>query len=1055
MGKQLYRSLTLMLLLLVFNGKAQTYPFDNFTVDNGVSSGQVLTVFQNDDGVMWFGTSGGGITIYDGKFFEYLTDKDGLADNVVFCIRKDKKGKILIGTNNGLSVYDPSIHTRSKKERFKNYTTKNGLSHNRVFHIMFDEKDQALLGTSRGICTFKDSVCGQMKINPKLDTSSIFRIMKDSQNNLWCSSLGGGVFKHDGNITLNYTTRDGLPNDFIFTVMEVAHNTIWFFTGEGLFEFADGKFGRINPADIDTTATYYNGYKDKNGSIWIGTSNGLIKQKSDGTVTLFKKQNGLVDNSIWSIYQDRESNMWFASDQNGISRLASERFFMYSMKDSLFADEIKAVDQAPSGEYWLGSKRGLSKINGKRVKNYNNVALLGNSDLWSIAHDDKGTYYIGSTNGLLVTQGETFKRINARDIDSELNAVFSILLDKKGDIWLGTQKGVATLKDGYIVARSETGLPTAFTNKIVQDEKGNYWVCTDAGLYFYDGQTIKHYGASDGLPEVRVKSIVFDDNNDIWLATNIGVLVQEKGKFKNITEKLELTSNEVYSLQKDHNKHLWAGLSTGAARINMEGDHKLRYYDYNDGFLAQVCNQNCILLDKDDRICIGGTKGFVVYQQQYDQDNKLEPITKIKRIDLFFKEVDWSQYADSVSAGNIPYNLELPYNQNYLTFNFIGVSLTAPGKVSYKFMLKGFDDKWRFSDKNDALYSNIPPGKYEFLLYANNGEGVWNQEPVVFKFVISPPFWRTWWFYGLIAAIILSGIYSYIRIRAANSQIMKQSLIIDKKNEALQHLNEEIAEKNQDITDSINYAKRIQRSFITSDAVMDKLLREHFVLFKPRDIVSGDFYMAFDLPDRTLVVCADCTGHGIPGSFMSLIFISILNEISRSRTYVDTWEILEEIRRIIIEALNPERVETGGKDGMDVSLVSIFKKPDENGMIRIHFSGANNSVSLVSTKEGNVKMYEYRGDKQPVGYYSSMKPFTHHEILAQKGDVIYMFTDGYADQFGGPRGRKFLSSNLKQHIVAMFDKPMNEQKEFLDKLFIDWQGAQDQVDDVTIIGIKL
>lgn len=1056
MGKQLYRSFLLAVLLLVFNSNAQTYPFNNLTVDNGISSGQVLHIFQNDDGVMWFGTSGGGITKYDGKTCEYLTDKDGLADNVVFCIRKDKKGRILIGTNNGLSVYDPFIHTRSKKDRFKNYTTKDGLSSNRVYSIMFDENGVALLGTGRGISTFKDSTLGKLSIDPKLDTSTIFRIIKDSQKNLWCTSLGSGVFKYDGNITLNYTTKDGLGHDMIFTVMEAAHNTIWVLTGEGMFEFSDGKFERLNPGGLDISTTYYNCYKDKSGSFWIATSAGLIKQRSDGTVVLFKKQNGLVDNSIFDIYQDRESNMWFASDQNGISRLQSERFFMYTVKDSLLAEEVKAIDQSNTGEYWLGTRRGLTKLKPRtKIKNYINTHLAnGSSDILSIKHDESGTYYLGTVNGVIVSTGETFKRVNCRNKNDAMNAVFDILIDNKKEVWFGTQVGVAHLNDGFIEPRVDPSIPKTFVSKIVQDEKGNYWFCTDNGLYFYDGKAVKHYGAKDGLPESRIKNIVFDDNNKIWLATNNGVLVSENGKFINLTAKLGLPSNEVYSITKDHNKHIWAGLSTGTARIDIEGEHKVRYYNEDDGFLGQVCNQNCILYDKDDRICIGATKGLVVYQQQYDKDNTLEPITKIKRIDLFFQETDWDKYTDSVSAGDIPYNLELPYNENYLTFNFIGVSLTAPNKVSYKYMLKGFDSREIFSSKNDISYSNIPPGKYEFILYANNGEGVWNREPVVFKFVIAPPFWRTWWFYGLIAAIILSGIYSYIRIRAANFQITKQNMIIDKKNEALQHLNLEIAEKNQNITDSINYAKRIQRSFITSDKVIDKLLGEHFILFKPRDIVSGDFYMAFDLPDRTLVVCADCTGHGIPGAFMSLVGISILNEISRSRTYIETTEILEEIRRIIIEALNPEKLETGGKDGMDVSLISIFKKPAD-GMIKIHFSGANNSACLVSAKEGKVKMYEYRGDKQPVGYYSSMKPFTHHEILAQKGDIIYLFTDGYADQFGGPRGRKFMSSQLKQQIVAMYDKPMNEQKEILDKLFIDWQGDLDQIDDVTVVGIKL
>jgi ligand-binding sensor domain-containing protein/serine phosphatase RsbU (regulator of sigma subunit) len=1055
MCKRLHSILFLMLFLLVVRTKAQTYPFTNYTIENGISSGQVLCAFQNDDGVMWFGTSGGGITKFDGKFYEYLTDKDGLADNVVFCIKKDKKGNILIGTNNGLSVYDPSLNPNSKVSRFKNYTTKNGLSHNRIFSIMFDENNNALLGTSRGISTYKDNSCSKMHIDAKLDTSAIFNVMKDSQKNLWCSSLGAGVFKYDGTITHNYSTRDGLGNDAVFSVTEVAHNTIWFLTGEGLYEFIDGKFDRINPANIDTNATYYSCYKDKNDAIWIGTQFGLIKRKNDGTVSFFRKKNGLVDNSIWNIFQDRESNLWFISDQNGVSKLSSERFYLYNTKDSLVYDEIKAIDQASNGEYWLGTKIGLSRFKNGRSRNYDHKQLAsGNADIWDITNDGKGMFYIGTSNGILMTNGETVKRINCSDKESKLNTILSIHMEENGELLLGTQLGIATLKNDFIEPYTGMAVPKTLVNKIFKDEKGSYWFCTDEGLYVHNGKTLKHFSEKDGMPICRIKNIVFSGENDFWLATSIGTMVYENKKFKNVTKSLGLTSNEVYSIIKDHNGHVWAGLSNGIAKINIDGDHKIRYYESDDGFHGQVCQQNALMIDKDDNLCIGASKGLVIYQQQYDANNDLEPITKIKQVDLFYQPVDWSLYTDSVTAGGLPYTLELAYDKNYLTFHFIGVSLTAPGKVSYKFMLKGFDEDWRYDKKTEMSYTNIAPGKYEFVLYANNGEGVWNKEPVVFKFEIAPPFWRTWWFYGLITAIVLGGIYSYIRIRAANFQILKQKDIIDKKNETLQHLNEEIAEKNRDITDSINYAKRIQRSFITSDKTMAKLLGEHFVLFKPRDIVSGDFYLAFEMHDRTVVVCADSTGHGIPGSFMSLIGISILNEISRSRTYVDTWEILEEIRRIIIEALNPEKLETGGKDGMDISLVSIFKKP-ENGMIKVHFSGANNSVCLVSAKEGQVKMHEYRGDKQPVGYYSSMKEFTHQEILAQKGDIIYMFTDGYADQFGGPRGRKFLSSNLKQHIVAMFNKPLNEQKETLDKLFVEWQGELEQIDDVTVIGIKL
>ncbi len=298
------------------------------------------------------------------------------------------------------------------------------------------------------------------------------------------------------------------------------------------------------------------------------------------------------------------------------------------------------------------------------------------------------------------------------------------------------------------------------------------------------------------------------------------------------------------------------------------------------------------------------------------------------------------------------------------------------------------------------------------------------------------------------------GIYSYIKIRTANKKILKQNEIIEEKNGALQNANNQIAEKNQNITDSINYAKRIQQSFLTSEKVINDILKEHFILFKPRDIVSGDFYLAFDLPDRTIIVCADCTGHGIPGAFMSLIGVSILNEISRSQTVLQTSKILDELRNKIIEALNPDKSETGGKDGMDISLISIFKE-SKNDEVKINFSGANNSMYLATQINGAVELTEFKGDKQPVGYQTIMSPFTQKEIIARKGDIIYLFTDGYADQFGGSKGKKFMSKQLKHQITFIYHLPMDQQKTYLDDMFKNWHGNLEQVDDVTVIGVKL
>jgi ligand-binding sensor domain-containing protein/serine phosphatase RsbU (regulator of sigma subunit) len=1035
--------------------QAQTYPFSNYGVETGISQGQILSVIQNDDGSMWFGTNGGGITKYNGQAYEFLTDKDGLADNVVFCMAKDKNGRILIGTNNGLSVYDPKkIHT-AKSKKFKTYTQENGLSDNRIFSILIEENGNALIGTARGISTFKDSTCGIFKIDEKLDSSSVFHLFKDDKKQLWFSTLGNGVFNYNGKSTKNYTTKDGLQNDMIFSVLQVNPTTFWFFTGEGLIELNDQKIQQINPANIGTSATYYTYYKDKNNSLWIGTSEGLIKTGSDGKVLVFKKKNGLVDNSIWKIFQDKESNLWFASDQNGVSKLASERFFMYTTKDGLLFDEVKKVYQNKLGEYWIGSKQGVSVYKDKKTTNFTNKELLGNADVWAITEDKKGNYLIGTGNGLLIYNGKTFKRIICKDVESQMNTIFEIFVDAKGEIWLGTQVGIAKIVDGYIVPFNDVAITKNYVNKIFQDNEGSFWFGTDDGLFKYSGSSVKHFTEKDGITQKRICTIIADNKNNLYFASSSGLYKYSQNKFTTITDKQGLASNEVNSIVIDKKGNLWAGLSNGIDKIiEQNGNYKIRHYGAENGFIGQECSQNCMIIDDNGQLVVGTSKGLMVYQEKYDKENTLEPITKLKSIDLFFQETDWSYYSDSVNNNNIPNNLELPYDKNYLTFNFIGVSLTTPDKVTYKYMLKGIDTDWRFSSKTETSYSNIPPGKYEFLVLANNGEGVWNKTPVVFKFTIAPPFWRTWWFYSIILIIIFSGIYSYFKIRGANKKILKQNEIIEEKNSALQFANLEIAEKNQNITDSINYAKRIQQSFLTSEKIINKILKEHFILFKPRDIVSGDFYLAFDLPDRTIIVCADCTGHGIPGAFMSLIGVSLLNEISRSKAILDTSKILEELRSKIIEALNPDKSETGGKDGMDISLISIFKE-SKNNEVKINFSGANNSMYLVSDNNGSIKMSEVRGDKQPVGYYSNMKPFNQHEVTAKKGDIIYLFTDGYADQFGGSKGKKFMSKQLKEQITSIYNMPLTEQKIYLDNAFRNWHGNLEQVDDVTLIGIKL
>jgi two-component system, sensor histidine kinase LadS len=286
-----------------------------------------------------------------------------------------------------------------------------------------------------------------------------------------------------------------------------------------------------------------------------------------------------------------------------------------------------------------------------------------------------------------------------------------------------------------------------------------------------------------------------------------------------------------------------------------------------------------------------------------------------------------------------------------------------------------------------------------------------------------------------------------------NEQLVReQNVILERKvEERTQEITLQkdiIEEKNKEILSSIHYAKRIQRALLASESLLNNNLPDYFILYKPKDIVSGDFYWADVAPDgKFLMLTGDCTGHGVPGAFMSLLNISIMHELTFGRNLSRPDLLLNTQRDAIIMALNPEGTDEVSKDGMDCVLCSYdFKNK------KMEFACANNPLWIVRDKQ----LIEFKADKQPIGLHEGPKTdFTLHEVQLQAGDIVYTFTDGYADQFGGPKGKKYKFSQLKEKLVAISDKSMEEQKGILDKTFEEWKGNLEQVDDVLLIGIKI
>jgi PAS domain S-box-containing protein len=279
---------------------------------------------------------------------------------------------------------------------------------------------------------------------------------------------------------------------------------------------------------------------------------------------------------------------------------------------------------------------------------------------------------------------------------------------------------------------------------------------------------------------------------------------------------------------------------------------------------------------------------------------------------------------------------------------------------------------------------------------------------------------------------------------------LKKIIIIDTDISERKIAEELIKEKNHEIMDSIRYAQRIQQVLLPSQKLLAKNLIDFFILYKPKDIVAGDFYWAQEVDGKFLLLAGDCTGHGVPGAFMSLLNISFLNEGVNEKKITRPDLILEAQRKNIIHALNPDNAEDG-KDGMDCTLCSFDFKTNI-----LQAVCANNPIWIIRRNEQHhLSLVEIVPDKQPIGYHPAPKAFTLHQYQLQKGDAVYLFTDGYADQFGGPKGKKFKYKQLLELLLKYHSRSMNDQKQVFDKAIEDWKGELEQVDDILLIGLKV
>jgi tetratricopeptide (TPR) repeat protein len=536
--------------------------------------------------------------------------------------------------------------------------------------------------------------------------------------------------------------------------------------------------------------------------------------------------------------------------------------------------------------------------------------------------------------------------------------------------------------------------------------------------------------------------------------TNIGLIYQMEGKYK-----------EALSY---HDKALRIRISRGDKNAISESYNSFGsiYYSKNDFVNALLYFEKCLAIkieigDQSGRAAILNNMA-VIYKEQHKYDKALALLKESQKINEETGEEE-GILNSNINFGGIYYKLkQYSLSEEYFKkaliasqkFEIIddlkecckGLSDVYKAQGKFELSLEYFEKYILFKDSinNEEASNKIVRAEmnYEFDKKKAIEDAAHEKETAIALAESKKQKIIIWSVCGILVLVFCFAVYAY----RSNLQKKMANKELDIKNKKIEQAYAIIEERNKEVMDSIQYAKRIQSAMITSDNYISQYLKNYFIYYQPKDIVSGDFYWAVNHHSKFYIAVADCTGHGVPGAFMSLLNISFLNENVIEKNIINPDVVLNEQRNHIIKALNPIGNEDS-KDGMDCVLCAL----DFNALT-LEYAAANNSFYIIR----NGELIICKADKMPVGKSpTDSQPFTYNKVQLQKNDSVYIFTDGYADQFGGKKGKKFKYKQLEEILLANCNFPLEQQKQILDTKFKEWKGNLEQVDDVLLIGIKI
>jgi ligand-binding sensor domain-containing protein/serine phosphatase RsbU (regulator of sigma subunit) len=1072
---------------------AQELKFSHITSDEGLSMGVVNCILQDSRGFMWFGTQDG-LNKYDGYsitvFKNDPLDSNSLSNNFINTLYEDKNGTLWIGTDGGgLDGYNLAtgkfLHNRSKKD----VTT---ISNNKVRSILEDREGQLWVGTDEGL-NLLDRKSGifkrylnNVKDKNSLSNNTIWCLTQTVDGKLWIGTSGGGlnsfdkktkIFRHFQKLDESTGTVSENSNQ-IRSIYEDKQGILWIGTfGDGIQIF-DPKgnvfLKNLSSRDTEINSLSHNAItsiiEDRDGVMWVGTYGGGVDLyfKKTGKFRHYKydekDQSSLNSNRIKCIYPDRTGSVWIGTEGGGVNAYfrASSKFEFYKKKDdsqnSLQSNVVLSLLEDKSGLVWIGTSQGGLSVLDRETDTYTQYPQLstaGNNSILSLFEDRDGIIWVGTWGRGLNSYDKKTKKVTTYPVFQPQNnaTIICITQDKKGLLWIGTYKGGVfsyNKKTGeYKHYTINEGLSSNNIYTLFEDSNGTIWIGTEGGginaLNVETGH-VRTYSREEKNNSISSNSInhVYEDNQkNLWFATANGLnkFIPSTEHFEHYFVKDGLPNDYIYCVMPDKKGHLWMTTNKGISRFNPyiknNNGSAFRNYDVSDGLQGLEHNQGAFFLSRKGEMFIGGVNGFNVFDPTKISENQNPPPVRI---------ISYKRFGKEVELDSLIYNkkyLDLSWKQNFFSFDFAALDYQMPEKNKYSYKLDGVDDDWSpHGSQRYASYTELSGGDYVFHVRASNSDGVWNNEGVKLLIRIHPPFWKTKLFYVLSVLFIIAAFWAFLKYRT--SAIKRENKVLEEK---VAERTMELAQKNKDITSSIQYAKRIQLAILPPLEQIFKYFPETFVLYKPKDIVSGDFYWFGIKNGRKIIAVVDCTGHGVPGAFMSMIGHNLLNQIIIENGITAPDQILNALHKGVQSALKQGHNVVDTSDGMDLAICSINEDNTE-----LQYAGAYRPLFIL-----NREMFDrIEADKFPIGgsQLDPQRSYTSHTLKINKGDTFYMSSDGYADQFGGEKGKKFMVKRFNELLISIQEKTMEEQGEVLEKTFSNWKGDFQQVDDILVMGIR-